>query len=96
MTTIAKKKTVTSPKILGAAKEQRRAAAAARDAEMAKRGFVSITEGARLAKVARGNVYAWAASGAVRKETWGVGKGSVYVLLSDLMLKVPAAFKGKP
>lgn len=89
------KKTVTNPKILMAAKVQRKAASAARDAEMRARGYVSIAEGARLAKVSRGNVYTWAAKGDVKKETWGAGKGSVYVFLSDLMLKVPAAFKGK-
>lgn len=71
---------------------EKAAAAAERSKRMRARGFVSVDEAARLVAHPRSNIYHWVASGELRKESVGSGPGSVYVLLSDLMLKVPSMF----
>lgn len=74
---------------------EKAAAAKERAKRMKARGYISVEEAARLVAHPRSNVYHWVATGELRKESWGAGPGSVFVLLSDLMLKVPGAF-GKP
>lgn len=72
---------------------EKAAAAAERHKRMKARGFVSVDEAARLVAHPRSNIYHWVASGELRKESLGSGPGSVFVLLSDLMLKVPSMFE---
>lgn len=72
---------------------EKAAAAAERTKRMKARGYVPVEEAARLVVHPRSNIYHWIATGELRKESWGAGPGSVFVLLSDLMLKVPQAFE---
>jgi hypothetical protein len=62
---------------------------------MKARGYVSVEEAARLVAHPCSNIYHWVASGELRKESLGSGPGSVFICLSDLMLKIPGMF-GKP
>lgn len=71
---------------------EKAAAATERNKRMKARGFVSVEEAARLVVHPRSNIYHWVNTGELRKESWGAGPGSVFVCLSDLMLKVPGAF----
>ena len=80
---------------MGNAKEETMKYAAERAAIMEAKGFVSVARAAELVKHPRSNIFHWIRAGQFKVETWGAGKGSVYVALADLQRKFPAAFPGQ-